>query len=475
MDKNYYSKEALDDFIFKKLCQKDFRLKKALDENDGPGFRKRITNIATINTDGNVEQVIYATVTDAFRDVLLNGIGSLAVDMDKWGVLIVSGGEAFNTYFPKESRIITSDIDTKFVPFFTTKDGPIGPDHRKFFGYLQAAKLQMWDFLGKMAKTMSKRDFSARIRAIEKSPVGRMLALKFPKVDNLFTRRYILKYKDKRAGKTPVPRDVLIDVEIMSIDMKINAFIPTKNARERMSLAVLDIAYMRPGEFGYKASIFRTKGMSYRNFTTGKTINNPKISITGKRYLVEDLYIMTTLGLRPTKYKKDHKRMVQFARDVIGVPVSKYNSDLDIFLKVGGDKIKDPPRPPTKVVITDKDFMAAIRDPVRYDRWTTPPQLARVQRLHAGLKAPSSLDINNFELTDSRWRFDTNNRKWVKNNRTRYVKDEAVFRLKKNASPPSNKHHLDDSLYGMITARNSWAPAILYKYASDIPSIGLRR
>jgi hypothetical protein len=475
MDTNYYAEETIDGFLFKKLCQKDFRLKKALDENDGPGFRKRIANIANRYTDGNVEQVIYATVTDAFRDVILNGVGSLAVDMDKWGVLIVSGGEAFNTYFKKGSRIITSDIDTKFVPFFTTKDGPIGPENAKFFGYLQAAKLQMWHFLGKMAKSMSKRDFTARIRAIEKSPVGRMLGLKFPKVDNLFTRRYVLKYKDKRGGKTPMPKDVLIDVEIMSIDMKINAFIPSKNARGRMSLAILDVAYMRPGEFGYKASIFRTKGMTYRNFLTGKMTTNRNISVTGKRYLVEDLYIMTTLGLRPTKYKKDHTRMVRFARDVLNVGVTKYNSDLNIFLKVGGEKIKDPPRPPAKVVITDKDFMAAIKDPAVYERWTTTPQVSRVQRLHAGLKVPSNLDIEHFELTDSKWRFDTWNQKWVKNDRTRYIKDEAVFRLKKNASPPSNKRHLDTRLYGMSTPRNSWAPALLYKYASDIPSIGLRR
>mgnify|MGYP006897443883 CR=1 FL=1 len=34
------------------------------------------------------------------------------------GDIVISGGEAFNIYFDRDSRVITSDIDTKFVPRF---------------------------------------------------------------------------------------------------------------------------------------------------------------------------------------------------------------------------------------------------------------------------------------------------------------------------------------------------------------------
>ena len=63
------------------------------------------------------------------------------------GDLIVSGGEAFNYYVDFNDRIVTTDIDAKFVPFMKT--------NTKYFGKLQALKLLLWDMLGKYAKNLN--------------------------------------------------------------------------------------------------------------------------------------------------------------------------------------------------------------------------------------------------------------------------------------------------------------------------------
>ena len=151
MDNKYYSPKTLDKFLKNKLCQNDPVLIRYMEEGNGIKFRKRLANLATIEIANNIEQVVYTTITDAFRDVIYKVTGELTTEMKPFGDVIVSGGEAFNYYLPYDKRIITSDIDTKFVPYFKTKDGRITERSRKFFGYLQVAKLYMWQFLGKMA------------------------------------------------------------------------------------------------------------------------------------------------------------------------------------------------------------------------------------------------------------------------------------------------------------------------------------
>ena len=58
----------------------------------------------------------------------------------KIGDLVISGGEAFNLYIERADRIVTADIDTKFVPRLKYDT--------KYFGKLQAIKLIIWDKLG---------------------------------------------------------------------------------------------------------------------------------------------------------------------------------------------------------------------------------------------------------------------------------------------------------------------------------------
>ena len=58
---------------------------------------------------------------------------------DKYGDLIISGGDVFNIHMPKEKRIITTDIDTKFIPRLKN----ISVSSKEYFEYLQLIKLKI--------------------------------------------------------------------------------------------------------------------------------------------------------------------------------------------------------------------------------------------------------------------------------------------------------------------------------------------
>ena len=61
-------------------------------------------------------------------------------------------------YFEKDDRIITSDIDTKFVPIFKSSTGTlISTKNPKYFGFLQSVKIFLWEKLGEITVQYNKR------------------------------------------------------------------------------------------------------------------------------------------------------------------------------------------------------------------------------------------------------------------------------------------------------------------------------
>ena len=58
-------------------------------------------------------------VTDSIRDIILETVSEINEVMKSMGDLIISGGEAYNMYVPYEDRVVTTDIDAKFVPRMT--------------------------------------------------------------------------------------------------------------------------------------------------------------------------------------------------------------------------------------------------------------------------------------------------------------------------------------------------------------------
>ena len=146
MDDKSYSKPVINRFLESQLFFRDSLLKKYFENNDIKKFRRRVHNKFS---DENFEKLVYVLVTDSIRDIILDTIGELTVFLKNMADLIISGGEAFNMYMAYKDRVITSDIDAKFVPRMTMNG--------MYFGKLQAVKLILWNKLGALAKRLNIR------------------------------------------------------------------------------------------------------------------------------------------------------------------------------------------------------------------------------------------------------------------------------------------------------------------------------
>jgi len=370
----------------------------------------------------------------------------------------VSGGEAFNIYFNQSQRIITSDIDTKFVPVL------------KGFENLQAIKLYMWNLLGQHAKRLD-TIIKNRIRAqLCSSRVGRLLGISVNSKGPWVTRRYTLIPKKRHSlTKTNVsPENVLIDVELFALDLRLNYFSPLKKRVIRTNLGgILDIAMMRPGEIGYEVEIGRNQGVQYTNRRTGKIKMDRRILFASRRFLVNDLYLMQRLGLRPKKIAKDRLRMFQFAKDVLNVKsISKSDTIVKIFEKSQA-KLGPPPRHDPKLSKRPK-FVAGTYNPKMYTQWTTRPNPQKLYQL-----VGSVFKLPKFTQTSGPYRFNINSDKWVPNNRQNYIKNEYPFRPKAESIKKLPRGiRLLNTLYGYRANRNGDKNVI--RQSALIPLIGLK-
>ena len=125
MDEVHYLPRTIDDYLKKKLCVGDRLLYSYYNTNNIKKFRSRLSKFA--GKDDLVNEYVYSIVTDLCRDILMKFVSKLTDNMLPFGDIILTGGEAFNHYFFPEDRVITSDIDVKFVPQFS-------PRNKKFFG-----------------------------------------------------------------------------------------------------------------------------------------------------------------------------------------------------------------------------------------------------------------------------------------------------------------------------------------------------
>ena len=471
MNRNFYSDRTIDTFVKKTVCQGDRVLYGYLQREDRGRFRRRLE---ILKIDHKViEKAVYSYVTDSIRDIILTTIGDLTRFLKPMGDLVVSGGEGFNFYFDRDSRIVTSDIDTKFVPAIARKG---------FFEGLQATKLLLWNKLGEVSMSIEPK-IRTRVEALRDTRVCKVLGISLPTRGPVVTRRYTLIKKSKQSpGNSPnvTPENVMIDVELFTLDLKLRYF-STKDNRisERNLGGILDIAFMRPGELGSDVGTGKTRGVTYKNHVTNKFVYNPDIMIAGKRFLIEDLYLMQLLGLRKDKKDKDRKRMVQFARNVLGIKgVTMTDSIDDIYQKA----IKVLPKEPKRTRRTAKPLSKSLIkkaekvNPVKWSSRTTTPIMGKVTRQFlVGLKGPGGLNIKGFKNTSGKYRFDTKSKKWVRNTRTSYVKDEFDYRPTEDMVISGLKLKSKDILYGYNPRRDMGMSRVLMKKASQIPLIGLKR
>jgi len=439
MDHVYYSDKTIQDFEKRVVCQGDDKLYKYFTEGNIEKFRKALTP----NSFKTIEQAVYVYITDALRDIILSTISSISERVKPFGKLIVTGGEAFNMYFDRDNRIVTSDIDTKFTPTFKLD--------QDYFKTLQVFKLYLWDYLGKISIQLD-RKIKGRIDALRLTKVGMFLGISLPSHSTYVTRRYTL---IKKSQTKPA---VLIDVELFALDLRVKYYSPEFKKVILQNLGgILDIAIMRPYEFGYEV--------------IDRPVQKGRIFVAGKKFLVDDIILMHSLGLRPNKVQKDRKRLYQFATTVLGVKgVTKSSAIFDIYKKI---KLNGSPSTPLKVSYPSRSFMNSIIrnvNPLKYTVRTTVPFRTKLLKDHViGSHEP----LPDFKPTKSDHYFDVSKGKWVVSTDPYYVRNMYEYRPT-TALVPFKSVKVANTLYGWDPVRNKAMPFKLRLKSSLIPFIGLK-
>ena len=469
-----------EDFIKSTLCQDDNLLYTYYIEDDITNFRKRLgQKFSSEDVQKNISKVVSSIITDYCRDIIYNTIGNLTRKFHPMGDMVVSGGDAFNLYMNYKYRMISPDIDTKFVPVFKSKNGAIiTPASQYYFGYLQVFKILMWDTLGKLCQGTLDKKISDRIhKYISQTKIGKLLGIKLPSKGPTTTRRYHLIRKKKQSkGVSVTENDILIDVELFAVDAHLSMFDVTKKRITQTTIGgIIDIAIMRPGEIGYEVVFSkRTSGISYKNPITGRLITNRNIQVAGRRFLMEDLYIMQDLNLRPKKREKDKKRMYLFAKHVLNLNVKTTDSITTLFLKslpvIHNSPVRDITKRP---VFSGKYVKEATKvNPYRYEKYTSKPVKGTViSKFLVGDIVPRT----GYTRTSSEFKFDTSTKKWKVASNPYYIKNEYTYRPSDNITPtPPRNLKSWEILYGYNPIRNSWIPPKIIKTSAEIQLVGLK-
>lgn len=469
MDTEIYSEAAIQKFLDENLLFKDAKLKKYFDRNEQRDLGKFRSRVQSMYGKKDFEKVVYLLVTNSLRDIILQTIGEISEYMKNTGDLIVSGGEAFNLYMEYENRIITTDIDAKFVPRMS-----VNP---KFFGKLQATKLILWDKMGEIAKRLNTRVRKRFTMMRTKYPkLFKFLGISIPTTGPAVTRRYtLIKKKKSGTGNDPKKGDVFIDVELFALDLNIRFFSPKSGKIENVTLGgILDIPFMRPKEFGYEVVLTRRKGITYRDQNTGKLVRNNNVYVASREFLIEDIYLMSKLKLRPEKKEKDRQRLVKLAQ-LLDKKVKSTDSIDDIFKRVKSLIIRKG------APVTKKDAKVSVAkasrvDPFKYKNFTTKPSEEKLSKqiVHGLKPVTKNTNVNGYKNSSGNKRLNLKTLKWKNVNNNSYVKNEFNLRPENAKKLPNNLNFLN-TLYGHNPRRNAWVPKNVLNKSAAIPFVGLKK
>ena len=468
MDTDIYSEATIQKFLNENFLFKDAKLKKYYDRNEQRDLGKFRYRMQTTYGKKDFEKIVYLLITNSLRDIILETIGEISEHMKNMGDLIVSGGEAFNLYVEYNNRIITTDIDAKFVPRM-----PVNP---KFFGKLQATKLILWDKMGEISKRLNTRVRKRMTLMKTKHPkLFKFLGLSIPPSGPAVTRRYtLIKKKKSGTGNDPKKGDVFIDVELFALDLNTRFFSPISGKIENVTLGgILDIPFMRPKEFGYEVVLTRRKGITYRNRNTGKLVRNNNVYVASREFLIEDIYLMSKLKLRPEKKEKDRQRLVKLAQ-LLDKRVKPTDSIDDIFKRVKSLIIRQG-APATKKNARVSIAQAARVDPFKYKNFTTKPSEEKLSKqiVHGLKPVTNNVNINGYKNSSGNKRLNLKNLKWKNVNNNSYVKNEVKLRPENAKKLPKNIN-FTNTLYGYNPRRNVWVPKNVINKSAAIPFVGLK-
>jgi len=459
MDTTEYSQGVINRFRQKKLFFNDPVLKRHYERGDVAKFRARAHQN---HKDKSFKDFASVIITDAVRYELYSIISELTDFLKPVGDLILSGGDAVNSHLQPKDRVVTLDIDTKFSP-------RIKPDS-KYFGKLQAVKLLLWNKLGELAKRLN--SIIPKLINDKKGEPGKFIGFGFGRTGPYVKRRYTLIPKRKFNSKNK--KDILIDVEVFALDLKSRLYSPQSGKIEEINMGgMLDIAFMRPGEFG--SNVGRSKVQAYDIFKiTGKYVFGKfdNIKLASKKFLIEDSYTMQKLGLRDSgKKEKDRKRMVKLAKLVTKRKINNSSTMENILKKADINLQKKKPPPSYKNV----NMKPALKiNPRKYTEFTTTPDKDKLSRQFVyGLKSEQpNVNIPGYHQTHGDKRFHPTKMNWESNTRNSYVKNEFTHRPIEAKTIPSN-FKMEETLYGFKKTRDDWVPKPILRKSSMIPYVGL--
>jgi hypothetical protein len=280
----------------------------------------------------------------------------------------------------------------------------------------------------------------------------------------------LIKKKKEGNGSSVSSGDVLIDVELFALDLNIRSFsIKSGKIEERTLGGFLDIPFMRPGEFGYEVIDSRRAGITYMDRSQNKLVTDKNMYIAGKKFLIDDLYLMQKLGLRPEKKIKDKQRMYGLVKMITGKTNPK-NTIEKLFLSVQNTRFTPMARSKRlgRVNIT----AASKINPRKYEKYTTIPSVDSLSRKILFGKNGNS--TNGFRSGNGNIRFNINKLRWVEDTSRTYIGNQ--YNLRPVDPVKINQSVLDNPpLYGYNVNRDNWVPKSILKRASLIPVIGLKK
>ena len=463
MDYTSYSEPVINRFVQTNLFFNDPILKRYYENGDVKKYRNRVHKKYS---DKQFSKMVYAMVTDSIRDIMLDVIGELSVLTKSMGDLIISGGEAFNMYMAYKDRVITTDIDAKFVPKFQR--------NARYFGKLQATKLIMWNALGKIAKRLNEKIKRRLISKREK--MARFLGFGFKNKGPYVTRRYtLIKKKKGSEGDAPKKEDVFIDVELFALDLNVRYFCPCSGKIKDFTVGgILDIPFMRPGEFGYEVvKNANASKITYRDMDTGNMKVDSRVKVASKEFLIKDIYLMQKLNLRPDKKDKDRQRLFRLTK--LFTNKVKSTDSIDVIFKKASPALSTVSK--RSPIINGKIKMknAMKINPRMYENFTTVPSEKRLSKqiVHGVKTIDPRMKVEGFEMTNGNYKLNLDSYLWKKNTTNEYIKNEFNMRPTESMKIPSNLN-VKETLYGFKPRRDGWVPKPLLERASQIPFVGLK-
>lgn len=462
-----YTPDVMHVFFNKYLCLGDKELIQLKDSRQSKLLARKLSKLDPEKVKENIERVIFSTVVNELHDIIIKNMEKVSIAMRPFGFVVMAGGSVVNYHLPPEHRVVSRDMDYKFVPIMK------GITHKnpKYFGYLQYAKIYMWNMLGKLAKSFS---ISAKIRqrlsGIQNSWLGKTIGLRFR--NPTFRARYTLIPKSKQGGLNVREGNVLIDVEVMSVDVYgITWKLPGRSSNRFKIGGLIDVAYMRQGEMGAHVLKGMRQGIEYQNIDTGKMVWAKNVFFPGKKFIIEDIHMLKSLQLRPKKIAIDRMRMELIAKHAFNVSrVSKYGNSSLVNKAV---KVTSQSAAKFRVPAMSMKLIKFIENinVYKFAKYVTRLPPKQVIKYTLPLKTRMGIPMNKLinVQKSSGYMFNSNTKKWVKVNNSDYIRNMAKYRIQGGVKIPLL---FEPKLYGYKPDRDAWIPNNIIKSAAHIPMVG---